>query len=59
VKETGDWIKLHNEELHYLYSLPNIQLIKSRRIKFVGQVGNWMAVTGPERKRPLGRHGRW
>jgi hypothetical protein len=30
---TGDWRKLHNEELHNLYSLPYIiRLIKSRRI---------------------------
>jgi hypothetical protein len=27
---TGDWRKLHNEELHYLYSSPNIiRMIKS------------------------------
>jgi hypothetical protein len=36
---TGDWRKLHNEELHNLYSLPNIiRLIKSRRMKWVGHV---------------------
>jgi hypothetical protein len=30
---TGDWRKLHNEELHNLYSLPNIIImIKSRRM---------------------------
>jgi hypothetical protein len=29
----GDWRKLHNEELHKLYSLPNIiRMIKSRRM---------------------------
>jgi hypothetical protein len=29
---TGDWRKVHNEELHNLYSLPNIiRMIKSRR----------------------------
>jgi hypothetical protein len=28
----GDWRKLYNEELHNLYSLPNIiRMIKSRR----------------------------
>jgi hypothetical protein len=28
----GDWRKLHNEELHNLYSSPNIiRMIKSRR----------------------------
>jgi hypothetical protein len=36
----GDWKKLHNEELHNLYSLPNIiRAIKSRRMKWVGHVG--------------------
>jgi hypothetical protein len=30
----GDWRKLHNEELHNLYSLPNIvRMIKSRRMR--------------------------
>jgi hypothetical protein len=28
---TGDWRKLHNEELNDLYCLPNIRIIKSRR----------------------------
>jgi hypothetical protein len=23
----GDWRKLHNEELHYLYSSPNIKVV--------------------------------
>jgi hypothetical protein len=31
---TGDWRKLHNEELHNLYSSPNvIRMIKSRRVR--------------------------
>jgi hypothetical protein len=30
----GGWRKLHNEELHHLYSTPNIiMVIKSRKIK--------------------------
>jgi hypothetical protein len=36
---TGEWRKLHNEELHNLYSSPNIvRQIKSRRIRRVGHV---------------------
>jgi hypothetical protein len=36
---TGDWRKLHKEELHNLYSSPNIiRMIKSRRIRWVGHV---------------------
>jgi len=29
----GGWRKLHNEELHNLYTLPSIKAIKSRRIR--------------------------
>jgi hypothetical protein len=36
---TGDWRKLHNEELHNLYSSPNIiRMIKSRRMRWTGNV---------------------
>ena len=36
---TGDWRKLHNEELHYLYSSPNIfRVTKSRRMRRAGHV---------------------
>jgi len=60
---TGEWRKLHNEELRYLYSLPNIvRLVKSRRMRWAGHValmgegsGVHVVLVGkPERKRPLG-----
>ena len=36
---TGEWRKLHNEELNSLYSSPNIvRVIKSRRIRWAGHV---------------------
>jgi hypothetical protein len=36
---TGDWRKLHSQELHNLYSSPNIiRIIKSRRMKWAGHV---------------------
>jgi hypothetical protein len=34
----GGWRKLHNEELHNLYYTPNIRVIKSRRVRWVGHV---------------------
>jgi hypothetical protein len=58
------WRKLHNDELHSLYSLPNIiRVIKSRRMRWVGHVarmgerrGVYRVLVGrPEGKRPLGR----
>jgi hypothetical protein len=34
---TGEWIKLHNEDLHYLYSSPSIiRIINARRIRWAG-----------------------
>jgi hypothetical protein len=36
---TGEWRKLHNQELHNLYSSPNIIMqIKSRRMKWAEHV---------------------
>jgi hypothetical protein len=35
----GSWRKLHNDELHSLYSSPNIvRVIKSRRMRWAGYV---------------------
>jgi hypothetical protein len=38
-ERTQEWWKLHNEELHILYSSPSIiRQIKSRRMRWVGHV---------------------
>jgi hypothetical protein len=61
---TGGWIKLHNEELHGLYSSPSIiRVIKARRMRWAGHVARMGEVRGaynilvgkPEGKRPLER----
>jgi hypothetical protein len=61
---TGGWRKLHNEELHNLYSSPSIiVIIKSRRMRWAGHVARMgekrnvyrLLVRKPEGKRPLGR----
>jgi hypothetical protein len=61
---TGEWRKLHSEELHILYTSPNIiRQIKSKRMKWlrhVARVGEerkvYKVLVGkPEGKRPLGR----
>jgi hypothetical protein len=61
---TGGWRKLHNEELHNLYSSPSIiRMIKSRRMRWEGHVARTkgkrnayrILVWKPEGKRPLGR----
>jgi hypothetical protein len=58
------WRKLHNEELHNLYSsLRLIRIIKSRRMRWVGHVARMgekrnvyrLLVGKPEGKKPLGR----
>jgi hypothetical protein len=63
-EEDGSWRKLHNDELHSLYSSPNIvRLIKSWRMRRAGHVahmgegrGVYRVLVGrPEGKRPLGR----
>jgi hypothetical protein len=63
-KEDGSWRKLHNDELHSLYSSPNIvKVIKSRRMRWAGHVartgermGVYTVLVGRlEGKRPLGR----
>jgi hypothetical protein len=60
----GGWRKLHNWELHNLYSSPNIIIIiKSRRMRWAGNVARIgkkrnvcrLLVGKPEGKRPLGR----
>ena len=61
---TGEWRKLHNEELSDLYSLPNIvRVVKSRRMRWAGHVARMgqgrgvhrVLVVKPEGRRPLGR----
>jgi hypothetical protein len=60
---TGGWRKLHNEELHSLYSLPSIvRVIKARRMRWAGHVARmgevrsaYILVGRPEGRRPLGR----
>jgi hypothetical protein len=63
-EEDGSWRKLHNDELHSLYSSSNIvKMIKSRKTRWVGHVARMVEGRGvyrvlvgkPEGKRPLGR----
>ena len=61
---TGEWRKLHNEELSDMYYSPNVfRVIKTRRMRWAGHVARMgesrvvyrVLVGKPEGKRPLGR----
>jgi len=61
---TGEWRKLHNEDLRDLYSLPNIvRVVKSRRMRWAGHVASMgdgrvvhrVLVGKHAGERPLGR----
>jgi hypothetical protein len=61
---TGEWRRLHKEEINDLYSSPNIiRVIKFRRMRWAGHVGRMAEKRGayrifvvrPEGRRPLGR----
>ena len=63
-EETGEWRRLHNEELNNLYCSPNVvRVIKSRRMRWAGHMarmgeerGVYRVLVGkPEGRRPLGR----
>jgi hypothetical protein len=60
----GEWRKLHNEELHDLYSSPSIiRIMKARRMRWAGHVARMgekrnayrLLVGKLEAKRPIGR----
>jgi hypothetical protein len=52
---TGEWRKLHNEELNDLYSFPNIvRVVKSRRMRWAENVARRGEVCTGEGKRPFG-----
>jgi hypothetical protein len=64
---TGEWRRLHNEELYALYYSPNIiRVIKSRGLRWEGNVARmgergsaYRALVGKlEERRPTGRPGR-
>jgi hypothetical protein len=64
MEEDGSWRKLHNDELHSLYSSLNIvRVIKARRLRWAGHVARMgegrsvysVLIGKPEGKRPVGR----
>jgi hypothetical protein len=61
---TGEWRKLHSEELHSLYSSPDIiRQVKSRRMRWAGHVARIgeerrvykVLVGNPQRKETTGK----
>jgi hypothetical protein len=60
---TGEWRKLHNEEVHNLYSSLNIRQVKSRQMRWAGHLARMgedrkmykVLVGKPEGRRPLER----
>jgi len=60
---TGEWRRLHNEELNDLYSSPNIvRVINSRRMRWVGHVARMGEERGVYRVlvgKPEGRRSLW
>jgi hypothetical protein len=57
-EEDGSWRKLHNDELHSLYSSLNIVRVIKSRIRWAGHVARMREGRGvgrPEGKKPLGR----
>jgi len=63
----GGWRRLHNEELHNLYTSLNIRAMKSRKMRRSRHVARRdgmrnaykILIRKPEAKRPLGKPKRW